>query len=58
MSLAAEYSEGYLRKIPVERRGKCPSPLRKISVDRKGKYPKRFSGERHLPLLSTVIFRK
>ena len=40
MSLAAKYSEGYLRKIPVERRGKCPSPLRKISVDRRGKYPK------------------
>jgi hypothetical protein len=40
MSLAAKYSDGYMRKIPVERRGKCPSPLRKISVDRKGKYPK------------------
>jgi hypothetical protein len=27
MSLAAKYSEGYMRKVPVERRGKCPSPL-------------------------------
>jgi hypothetical protein len=38
-------SECYLRKIPVERRGKYPEPCR-------------FSGEGHLTVLETGIFRK
>ena len=37
-------SEGYLRKIPVEKRGKYPESL--------------FSGEGHLTVLETGIFRK
>jgi hypothetical protein len=44
-------SEGYLRKIPVERRGKCPSPLNIVRVICE-KY--RLRGEANVPMIEVV----
>jgi hypothetical protein len=58
MSLAAKYSEVICEKYRLRGEANVPRRCEKYRLIGEANIPSHFSGERHLPLLSTGIFRK